>query len=1742
MAWSLQWYRNSVLAWLWNEEAQQAVQRETPWFDMFSNVNTNNVAWMDILDPVSRQRQEYDQNQMRIEALNKEVETWLWTRIDDVMSDNDKQYYLNHLSKNQYEQMLKYKNEWYWFMASKALLENQYKLADTNATWLLKYKDYAEKDAHYNNSLLTPWEAQETPTSQLADWWNERYSKNIQYWTNEKWEKYVIRDDNNFWNRLANVSFGSLVNLLDTGVTWMMNIMDKWQSAIWGALDRAILWYDTDYDFYRNSDTTLINDVAQTVWSAASLALLWIWAAASPWGMAWITAFSATKPWGFVMDLTFWNLDRLVNWTLDKIDYKDYLNSQSVDSLANAITLWIGIWLAKVGWPKLKNTKIWGYASTIKWMVKNWIEKWIEYGKVQEWFERFKWTKNTPYVDIETWETWTIPEFEWYEPWYRGRIIGEVWEWFKEWVREKMFPQQETTLSEWGNTVYQGWIPWTEQTSWVSEGIKTETNGTQKNWVVNRIWTAQLRQWNKMNKSQAIKFSNKYGTDYGNWLAQRWFNQSYENNINALLWYADYTQWQKSQVLWTITQRYTDPAIEDMLMDAIQKAEYIKSPDLWKLESLALKYQNGGVTLQDADWLRQWFWYNFPLRFDGTDVSGTVARNNNMYTAMREFLEAKAAENWFPQLRELNREIAATHHIIEATTRWYNGIATNDTVSLKDLVTLAWAMANPNAWPLFMLQQALKSTKIQDRILSKLIKWKTNSERNQIKIDLDKIKKIQDAAEQRRLLEEWIAKWNLKVEEATIGLNKMLPENIVTDPNSGNWWGIEATSTFTMPEPVKAPGEIGVVETYSPKVLLKAMIEQLEVMKLIDKTDSSAMADYILKNLSPEAQQRLGEIAQKLSKGRMLTEEDSQVVKKLAEIISKENWKGLDNWEPTGYNPTDLPTNQTNNGGITEWGNPWWGISWGITPKPGEQINDWTNWWGNSWGSWEPMNQSWTPQVTDWASQNVVEVKNVDEAKQIVDWLSNAKNKLITQSDRSNYRTFTNNDRSAILSIDSDWRIVEFIQSENAPKWASDELILHAIEQWANKVDIDYDSIWLISKFDKFWFYALSKAWYWESMKVYLAHNWDVVSDIRWKIWNYELDDRIGVKKRFDTYEQASQYRDEFIRDNVWYELKDEDWWDWLKNYKNFDSNFKTNWEIKKYIDNTFKKLDSHVPVDVEEVFNKALAMARQTYNGNKNTQDLSIVYALLSEFPKNVLWRYWRPTNILKSAEKWFTFFHEFIHYSDYFGGKELTWNEVELSTIANQIKNKKRPKNATDIRAELIWDFAEIFKEIDKRSRHSKDVSSNKWYTEDVWELFARRWEAFYSDIQGKWLISSYGEMYPRKLATMFAKWLWKMNIARANWDLYDWTLQEISNMRRKHVSFSIPWVWNIRWMKVWILRDGTVWLKNAEEFPDMEERWRHWSPAKFDKFDSSHMGEWEWNQAHGWWHYIAVNKWTAEKYAWMLWGKYWWVTFKIDNRLAKDVVDNLTPLEREAFNTFKALRLNDYNNTDARKETKRRMTEEIETWIRDSKAMIEYWEKYLNNWELEEKRAAAVKEMIESQKRQLKEYEEQQKEIKGINSLIKRVDTKNHLYEVEIPDPIKKDTPTWSNYLEEDYTLNQKETNKLADAIDKYVEENNGNFKYTHANSQWRFDNGKIDRATLNDNTAFHLKREASILRNAWMIKWKNLVMDLQNLLGDKWASKFLESLGYDWIHYFWRQDGEAYVIFNDDAIDIVNYKTV
>jgi hypothetical protein len=45
-------------------------------------------------------------------------------------------------------------------------------------------------------------------------------------------------------------------------------------------------------------------------------------------------------------------------------------------------------------------------------------------------------------------------------------------------------------------------------------------------------------------------------------------------------------------------------------------------------------------------------------------------------------------------------------------------------------------------------------------------------------------------------------------------------------------------------------------------------------------------------------------------------------------------------------------------------------------------------------------------------------------------------------------------------------------------------------------------------------------------------------------------------------------------------------------------------------------------------------------------------------------------------------------------------------------------------------------------------------------------------------------------------------------------------------------------------------------------------------------------------------------------------------------------------------------------------------------------------------------------------------------------------SHLYEIDVPDPIKKDTPTGKNYWEEGGTITNKQFSKIADKLkEKY-----------------------------------------------------------------------------------------------------------
>lgn len=164
---------------------------------------------------------------------------------------------------------------------------------------------------------------------------------------------------------------------------------------------------------------------------------------------------------------------------------------------------------------------------------------------------------------------------------------------------------------------------------------------------------------------------------------------------------------------------------------------------------------------------------------------------------------------------------------------------------------------------------------------------------------------------------------------------------------------------------------------------------------------------------------------------------------------------------------------------------------------------------------------------------------------------------------------------------------------------------------------------------------------------------------------------------------------------------------------------------------------------------------------------------------------------------------------------------------------------------------------------------------------------------------------------------------------------------------------------------------------------------------------------------------------------------------------------------------------------------------------------------------KDSSSVKEAIRKEKMLWNWYEKSERIDRGLKFLdeIKESDFEyqnKNLYEVEIPDD------HWVNYLEEQKNLNPEQKNMIKKGlVDFLVEE------------RW-FDKKEAQRMT---NT---------ILKNAKTGDALYSNLTFQIFFDKKEVSKFLDKIGFDWIHYNWGIDWEAYVIFNDNKLEIKKHE--
>lgn len=431
----------------------------------------------------------------------------------------------------------------------------------------------------------------------------------------------------------------------------------------------------------------------------------------------------------------------------------------------------------------------------------------------------------------------------------------------------------------------------------------------------------------------------------------------------------------------------------------------------------------------------------------------------------------------------------------------------------------------------------------------------------------------------------------------------------------------------------------------------------------------------------------------------------------------------------------------------------------------------------------------------------------------------------------------------------------------------------------------------------------------------------------------------------------------------------------------------------------------------------------------------------------------------------------------------KKSGWEAKEWDIIHGftNIKDKviALSKNPLDTTAQHEL-FHAVFDVVDKKSKWVVLGEAKKFLEEKLWKVVsdsvAEEWlaESFWIYMRDKmidlWIIdkAKWIAWLKQKVEKLFQRWYeWMQNYNADRFLINDFfnAMREGKWLNKKW-TMDLSYLWKNKWIE-WKWVEWNKWLKYQKAF--------HGSRAEFENFSTKHIWEGEWHNAQWWWIYVAKNKETGLDYANML----WWYKYvgKWKGWLAYNMIANMLD-EGVKFD-------------EAIQKQKNLLESSIDTY----KTQLQ------NNKKLTGSMRQALKDHILSY----------QDDLEQINKL-KKEDFKRsrNLYELDIPDPIKKDTPTWKNYLIENEKLSKTALSKIAKQLKATNPELFETTNYFDAAVKYDF-----------DVTA----------------KWAYRMLEGM-LWSDEKASKFFEKMGYDGIQYQGSKWDE-FVIFNDKNVNIKNH---
>lgn len=241
---------------------------------------------------------------------------------------------------------------------------------------------------------------------------------------------------------------------------------------------------------------------------------------------------------------------------------------------------------------------------------------------------------------------------------------------------------------------------------------KTGREGIQEAFDLNVNAEALMQRVARVSKGKQAKFEERAGQSVGNYLVERDIFGTPDQIADQLV---DRMRTYKGTVdreLGKIEGKHKPPQV----LTAIRELEEIEADttsigvqgmDSQKIKDLAKKFRTQGLTLSEVNEVKRLYERNVRVNYlnPANPKPEKLVRANNLDSALRSYVERKADEGGFKNIKELNRETYLAKQLADDLGAEFAGSAGNNAVTLTDWILLAEVANSPTAAGIFMAKK-----------------------------------------------------------------------------------------------------------------------------------------------------------------------------------------------------------------------------------------------------------------------------------------------------------------------------------------------------------------------------------------------------------------------------------------------------------------------------------------------------------------------------------------------------------------------------------------------------------------------------------------------------------------------------------------------------------------------------------------------------------------------------------------------------------------------------------------------------------------------------------------------------------------------------------------------------------------------------------------------------------------------------------------------------------------------------